>query len=123
MAESRPTLGSVVREQARTRGDHPLLVCDDDRLSYTEAERRSAAVARGLLALGAGRGAHVGILQPNGSAFVVAAFAAARIGAVVIPFTTFSTSRELREQLVDSDVTILLSARAYRSHDYEARLA
>ena len=49
--------------------------------------------------------------------------AAARIGAVVVPFTTFATARELREQLADSDVAILLSAKAYRSHDYVARLA
>ena len=49
--------------------------------------------------------------------------AAARIGAVVVPFTTFATARELREQLADSDVAILLSATAYRSHDYVARLA
>ena len=123
MAEGEPTVGSVVRDRARTRGDHPLLVCDDDRLSYAEAERRSASIARGLLALDAGRDTHVGILHPNGSAFVTAALAAARIGAVVVPFTTFATARELREQLVDSDVAILLSATAYRSHDYVARLA
>ncbi len=123
MAEGGPTVGSVVREQAAARGEHPLLVCDDDRLSYAEAEARSASIARGLLALGAGRGTHVGILAPNGSAFVVAMLAAARIGAVVVPFTTFATARELREQLADSDVAILLSAKAYRSHDYVARLA
>ena len=94
MAEGELTVGSVIRDRARTRGDHPLLVCDDDRLSYAEAERRSASIARGLLALDAGRDTHVGILHPNGSAFVTAALAAARIGAVVVPFTTFSTARE-----------------------------
>ncbi|WP_319457750.1 MULTISPECIES: class I adenylate-forming enzyme family protein [unclassified Mycobacterium] len=123
MPEGPTTVGGVIREQARARGEHPLLVCDDDRLGYVDAERRSAALARGLLALGAGRGTHVGILEPNGSAFVVAMLAAARIGAVVIPFTTFATARELREQLVDADVAILLSAKGYRSHDYVARLA
>ena len=36
--------------------------------------------------------------------------AAARIGAVVVPFSTFATGAELREQLVDSDTEILLTA-------------
>jgi acyl-CoA synthetase (AMP-forming)/AMP-acid ligase II len=118
-----PTVGAAIRERAEARGDHELLVCDADRLTYAAAERRSAELARGLLALGAGKGTHVGVLEPNGSAFVVAMLAAARIGAVVVPFPTFATARELREQLVASDVSILLSAKAYRSHDYVARLS
>ena len=36
------TVADVLREQARRRGDHPLLVCDADRLTYAEADRRSA---------------------------------------------------------------------------------
>ena len=59
---------------------------------------------------------------PNGPEFVVAMLAAARIGAVVVPFSTFVTAREMREQLLDSDVEILLSAASFRSHDYVHRL-
>jgi acyl-CoA synthetase (AMP-forming)/AMP-acid ligase II len=99
-----------------------LLICDHDRLSYRGAERLSAQLARGLIALGAAKGAHVGVLYPNGTEFVVAALAAARLGAVVVPFTTFATARELAAQLVDSDVRILLTAASYRSHDYVRRL-
>jgi len=90
------TVASLLRRQADARGSHPLLICDDDRLSYTEAHRRSAELARGLIALGAGKGTHVGLLYPNGSRFVIGMLAAARIGAVVIPFTTFATASELR---------------------------
>ncbi len=83
----------------------------------------SALLARGLIGLGAGKGTHVGLLYPNGVAFVVGMLAAARIGAVVVPFSTFATARELREQLVDSDTEILLAASSFRSHDYVQRLA
>jgi acyl-CoA synthetase (AMP-forming)/AMP-acid ligase II len=116
------TVGQVLRVQARDRGDHPLLICDSERVSYADAERLSAVMARGLIDLGAGKGTHVGLLYPNGVAFVVGMLAAARIGAVVIPFSTFATARELREQLVHSDTEILLSAPSYRSHDYVQRL-
>jgi acyl-CoA synthetase (AMP-forming)/AMP-acid ligase II len=116
------TVGQVLRGQARSRGDHPLLICDSERVSYADAERLSAVMACGLIDLGAGKGTHVGLLYPNGVAFVVGMLAAARIGAVVIPFSTFATARELREQLVHSDTEILLSAPSYRSHDYVRRL-
>ena len=97
-------------------------MCDAERLSYAEADRRSAVLARGLIALGAGKGTHVGVLYPNGSAFVVAMLAAARIGAVVIPFSTFATAPEMAAQLVHTDTEILLATASYRSHDYRTRL-
>lgn len=116
------TVPALLRARALERAGHPLLVCDDDRLTYAEADRRSAELAKGLVALGAGKGTHVGILEPNGSDFVVAALAAARIGAVVVPIPTFSTARELRALLASSDVAVLLCARSFRNHDYVARL-
>ncbi|GBG39729.1 class I adenylate-forming enzyme family protein [Mycobacterium montefiorense] len=117
------TVAEILRHQARTRETHPLLVCDAERISYTDADVRSAELARGLIALGAGKGTHVGLLYPNGTEFVVAMLAAARIGAVVIPFSTFATAGEMREQLVDSDVEILLATPTFRSHDYAQRLS
>jgi acyl-CoA synthetase (AMP-forming)/AMP-acid ligase II len=117
------TVGAVLRRQARSRADHPFLVCDAERLSYAEADRRSAELARGLIALGAGKGTHVGLLYPNGGAFVIGMLAAARIGAVVVPFSTFGTAPELAAQLIDSDIEILLATGSFRSHDYRKRLA
>ncbi len=116
------TVGRLLRHQAASRGEHPLLVCDAERLTYREAEERSARLARGLIALGAGTGTHVGVLYPNGAHFVVAMLAAARIGSVVVPFSTFSTGAELETQLVHSDTEILLTAGSFRGHDYAARL-
>jgi acyl-CoA synthetase (AMP-forming)/AMP-acid ligase II len=122
MSSESTTVGDVLRAQARSRGDHPLLICDSERVSYADADRLSARLARGLIGLGAGKGSHVGLLYPNGVAFVVGMLAAARVGAVVVPFSTFATARELREQLVDSDTEILLAATSFRSHDYLQQL-
>ena len=62
------TLPALLRARAESRGASVLLACDDDVLTYAAAERRSAALARGLVAAGAGPGTHVGILHQNGSA-------------------------------------------------------
>lgn len=113
----------TVADLLRGCAEHPLLICDDTRISYAEAERRSAHLAKGLIKLGAGKGTHVGLLYPNGVNFVVGMLAAARIGAVVVPFSTFLTAAELRTQLLDSDVEIMLATPAYRSNDYRQRLA
>jgi acyl-CoA synthetase (AMP-forming)/AMP-acid ligase II len=116
------TVPALLRDRALRYGGRVLLVCDDDVLTYADADRRSRVLARGLLALGAGRGTHVGLLHPNGSEFVVGWLAAARIGAVTVPLSTFSTSAELRTLLYNADVGILLAARSFRSHDYVAAL-
>lgn len=116
------TVGALLAERAADLGDVPLLVCDDDALTYRDAEARSALLARALIAAGFGRGAHVGLLHPNGSAFVVGWLAAARIGAVTVPLSTFSRPAELTGLLAGTDVEVLLSAPGYRSHRYDATL-
>ena len=116
------TVGNLLRARAGELGSAPFLVCDDDTLTYADAAARSAELARGLLATGAGKGTHVGVLHPNGSDFVVAWLAAARIGAVTLPFSTFSTPTELAGLLSGADVEVLLSATSYRSHRYDATL-
>jgi acyl-CoA synthetase (AMP-forming)/AMP-acid ligase II len=105
-----------------SRGDHALLICDDASLSYAEAVERSASLARGLLAAGAGKGTHVGLLVPNGPEFVIGWLAAARIGAVTVPISTFSTPAEIAGLLRGADVEFLLAASSYRNHDYVDKL-
>ncbi|WUV44689.1 long-chain fatty acid--CoA ligase [Nocardia vinacea] len=118
-----PTVGMVLRRNAHAHPDKPLLIHDAERLTYGDAERRSSRLARGLVALGAGKGTHVGLLYPNGAQFVVGMLAAARIGAVVVPLSIFGTAGELREQMVHSDIHMLLGTASHHSHDYVQRLA
>src|SRR4051794_4513915 len=53
-AKAMTTAPEVLRAQAAQRGDHALLVCDDDVLTYAEADARSAELASRLTARGAG---------------------------------------------------------------------
>jgi acyl-CoA synthetase (AMP-forming)/AMP-acid ligase II len=112
------TVPALLAERAAARWDHPLLICDTQTLTYRQAATRSAALAKGLLAAGAGRGTHVGLLHPNGPDFVVAWLAAARIGAVTLPLSTFSASDELRSLIRRADLEILLATSSFRGRDY-----
>ena len=116
------TIGELIRSRAQSFGSRDFLVCDEERLTYVEADRRSAMLARALLAVGAGRSTHIGILMPSGAAFVCAWLAASRIGAVAAPISTFTTADELRPLLANANVGLVLSAGAFRSHDYVATL-
>ena len=73
-----PTSGTLIRWCAEQWGDAPFVVLGDDRLTYAEAEARSADLAKGMLASGVGKGTHVGLLAPNGPEWVVAWLAATR---------------------------------------------
>ncbi len=116
--ECTSTLPQRLQEVAAAQGERALLICDDDIISYAEAEVRSALLAKGLLAYGAGRGTRVGLLYPNGSDFVVGWLAATRIGAIAVPLSTFSTAPELRELLRGADIELLLATATYRRRDY-----
>lgn len=112
------TLPALWRKRVQQHGEQILLACDDVRLAYAEADRRSGILARGLLAAGVCKGAHVGLLYPNGAEFLIGMLAAARIGAVVLPFSTLSKPDELRWLLANSDTGYLLAAAEFRSHRY-----
>src|SRR3954471_2257354 len=111
------TVSRTLRGHVAARPDADYVVCDDERLTYAEAERRSRLLARGLLATGAGRGSRIGLLFPTGLDFVLAWLAAVRVGAVPVPISTFSTSRELRDLLARADVDLVLGVAAYRGND------
>jgi acyl-CoA synthetase (AMP-forming)/AMP-acid ligase II len=57
-----------------------------------------------------GNGSHVGVLYPNGSGFAVAALAAARIGAVVVPFDVLDDGAAFDETAVRARLRTQLSA-------------
>jgi acyl-CoA synthetase (AMP-forming)/AMP-acid ligase II len=117
------TLPVLLQSWAVEEPDKVLLAVDDGVLTYADANRRSAARARSLLAAGVGPGSRVALLFPNSPEFVVSWLALARIGAVSVPLSTFSTSSELVGLLRGADVTLLLATSGYRSQDYVASLA
>src|SRR5690606_41753249 len=59
------TIPALLRRRIADRVDHPLLICPGGRLSYGVAEKRSAQLARGLIALGACKVTHLGVLYPH----------------------------------------------------------
>ncbi len=120
--EFTPTAGELIKAAAARRGDPPLAVLGDDRLTYRAAESRSAELAKGLLASGAGKGTRVGLLAGNGPEWIVGWLAITRIGAVAVLLNTYGKAREMGWVLRHADVQVLLTVDSHLGHDHLERL-
>jgi len=105
------SIGAFVAERAATLGDAPAAIWFEDgiTLSYADLHRRSDALAAALLARGIRKGAHVALMMPNVPEFVLAWFALAKLGAVLVPTNTAYTSTELDYLLNQSDAQALIT--------------
>jgi acyl-CoA synthetase (AMP-forming)/AMP-acid ligase II len=117
-----PTMPVMVRTRSQRFGAQPMILLRDQRMSYAEADERSARLARGMLASGLGKGSRVGIWLPNGPDWVTAFLAAARIGAIVIPLNTFYKPRELAWVMRHADVGTLFTLPRFLKADHLERL-
>ncbi len=117
-----PSIPEFVRTRSERFGARPLILLRDERITYAQADERSARLARGLLAEGVGKGSRIGIWLPNGPDWIVAFLAATRIGAIAIPLNTFYKPRELGFVLRHADVERLLTLPRFLNADYLERL-
>jgi acyl-CoA synthetase (AMP-forming)/AMP-acid ligase II len=106
----------------QSSADDVFVITAHERLTFGEADRRSAALAGAMLREGVGKGSRVGILFPNGLGWVVTWLAAARIGALTVPLSTFAPGRELARTIRHTDVQYLAMAPSFDGQSLSARL-
>ena len=78
--------------------------------------------ARGLLALGVGKGDRVGIWSPNHAEWVIAQFATPKIGAILVNINPAYRVRELEYALRQSGCSALIIAPPFKTSDYAGLL-
>lgn len=121
------TFPQMIRAAAAAYGDEVAIVLQgetipDESATFAELDRDSAELARGLLALGVGKGSRVGFIYGNGPGFALMLAAAGRIGAVAVPISTMIRANELVRVLRQSDVSCLIVQRRFLNTDYVERL-
>ncbi|MCC5987109.1 MAG: AMP-binding protein [Pararhodobacter sp.] len=104
------SIGDFVRERARSLGERTAAIWFEKgiEVSFAQLDRRSDAVAAGLLACGIRKGAHVAVMLPNIPEFLFAWFAIAKLGAVMVPVNSGYTGAELDYLLNQSDTQALI---------------
>src|SRR5436305_1413195 len=101
------TLYELVCEQAERYRERPAVVCGERVASYRQLAERAGRIAAALRARGFGRGDRTGVLIENRLEWLEAVFGIAGIGAVAVPFSTWSKPAELEFLLADSGVDAL----------------
>ncbi|MBB4934480.1 fatty-acyl-CoA synthase [Lipingzhangella halophila] len=123
-----PLLGETIGEnldRAVARfGDREALVdcASGRRWTYAELGASVEEVARGLVALGIGKGERVGIWSPNTPEWVLVQYATAKIGAILVNLNPAYQRQELVYALNQSGVCLLVSAQQHKSSDYRAMI-
>ena len=113
------TLSQVLRETAKRYGTRPAILDPSGvTFSYEELDKEVDRLARGLLEEGVAKGDKVGLWMPNIPEWVVAYYAVARVGAVVVPMNTRYKTHELEYILDDSEATTLFAVDAFARIDY-----
>src|SRR3546814_4274272 len=85
--------------------------------------RRTARMARALLASGAGKGSRIALMAPDGVLWLTTFLASLRIGALVSVVSTLCTPPELAHLLRTSDAQFFVGVRGFLRHDYGKTLA
>src|SRR4051812_47966591 len=80
------TLMDYLRESASRWPDRPALLFKGSTVTYRQLENASNALAVGYASMGVRRGDRIGICLPNCPQFLIAEFAAWKIGAIACPF-------------------------------------
>ncbi|MGH7354066.1 MAG: AMP-binding protein [Candidatus Rokuibacteriota bacterium] len=116
------TLGDLLDEMATARPDADAVVCRDQRFTYAALRARAHELARALLAVGVRRGDRVAVLLANRPEWLIAAFAAGKVGAITVGISTFSTPREIAWTLDQARPAAIITAETFRGHDYLAAI-
>jgi acyl-CoA synthetase (AMP-forming)/AMP-acid ligase II len=120
--ERATTMPQLLKNLLKAGGDHPAVMMMQETVTYAELDRRSAKMARALLALGAGKGTRIALQAPDGIFWVTAFLACTRIGALVTLVSTLITPPELAHIVRNSDIQIWLGTRRFLRHDYAKTL-
>ena len=116
------TIGrSLLRTAARFPDGEALVArAQGYRATWRELVAQSGALGRGLLAAGVHKGDRVGLWSPNRAEWVVAQFACARVGAILVNLNPAYKTSEVEYALRQSGTSVLLHAHAFRTTDYRA---
>lgn len=106
------TIGSILGNAAALHPNRPALLQSGYSITFEELARVVAKLAGWLREQGVAPGHHVALLMENSVEFVAAHYALATLGSVVVPLSTHSRGRMLRDALDMSDAAHVITSPA-----------
>ncbi len=120
MVFSEDTMGDFLEKEVEKHPDREFIIYPDRnlRFTYQEFNERVDLLAKGLLAIGIGKGDHVGIWAKNVPDWLTFMFATSKIGAVLVTINTAYKSHELAYLMKQSDMKALAIIDGFRDINY-----
>ena len=115
--ESR-TLGDLLDEIAARQPGADAAVFRGEHLTYGALKARADEVARALLAAGVRRGDRVALILPNRPEWLIGMFAAAKVGAITVGVSTFSSPREIAWTVEHCRPAAVVTLPSFRGRSY-----
>lgn len=112
------TVASALAHRATTDPGREFLLFGDDVLTFGQVESRAEALAASLSNLGVGAGDRVALVLPCWPEFVIAMFAAAKLGAVIVPLNPLLTTPELQYMLRHTQTTAAITVESFHGIDF-----
>lgn len=114
------TIGSLLDQMADKYPDHDAVLYTDRpfRKTYSQFRDLCNEVAKGFIAMGIKKGDHVAIWATNYPEWILAQFATAKIGAVLVTVNTNYKIFELEYLLRQSDSTTLILMEGFKDCNY-----
>ncbi len=106
-------IGTLLPRHARYRPEHCALVVAEQRLSYFQLNQRVNQLANALLGAGICKGEKIATILPNCLELMLAYWAAAKTGIVIVPASTLLMPGGLTTLLRDSDTCLVLADKAF----------
>ncbi|WP_423409459.1 long-chain-fatty-acid--CoA ligase [Heyndrickxia sp. MSNUG] len=101
-------IGSYLAQNARKTPEKLAIECEGRKYTYKQFNEEVNKLAHGLLGLGIRKGEKVALMMKNSDKFVFAFFAAAKIGAVIVPVNFRLTSSEVHYILEQSETVLVI---------------
>lgn len=106
-------LGMLFTRHARYRPEHTAVVFGDKRLNHLDFNHNINRLANAMLDLGIKKGSTVATVLPNCLELLETYWAAAKLGAVVVPMSTLLMEGALRSLLKDADTEMVVTNTAF----------
>ncbi|MCG8691938.1 MAG: long-chain fatty acid--CoA ligase, partial [Minwuiales bacterium] len=108
------SVSAMVAASAARYPDHTALICDDERIAWTDFDRRVNRVANALIAAGLKTEEKVAILASNSAEYVQVFIGIIRAGGCAVPLSTMAAAAALQKMMVDSGSRFLFLSESMR---------
>ncbi len=112
------TVAAALANRATTDPESAFLIFQDREYTFLEVESQAEALAASLFNLGVRAGDRVALILPGWPEYVISMFAAAKIGAIIVPLNPQLTLPELQYMLRHSEAAVAIAAERFQGIDF-----